>query len=607
MPSDTAHETKFFYPPAVFFKHLLSTLCLLTFLYLTSLRSYLLFHTLAEFFSILIAMAMFLLIWNTRHIITNTFLLFLGIAYFFIAGIDLVHTISYKGMNIFPGLSANTATQLWICARYLEALSLILAGFCIKRTINPVPVITGYFMLFTAALTTVFTGVFPDCFIAGKGLTSFKIISEYIISGLLIFSLWNMYRNRRHIGTLFPLLACSIILTILSELAFTFYIDVYGFSNLVGHFFKIISFFLIYLSIINMGLKKPFNLLFNDLKETEERYRTLVELSPEGILVHDGTKVIFSNKNGTALVGAAEKEELIGRPILDFVLPEYREQVSKRIKRVLAGENVRDFIELKIQSLRGEIIDIETAGVKFLYENRDAILLLARNITVRKKLEDNLKKSVKDKEILLKEIHHRVKNNIQSMASMIRLHYKKNFDPKSRILFKEIENRIDSIAALHELLYKNDTITGIDFNSYLPPIINLIFSTYNIDTKSITRETIVKQTTIGLTKAVPLSLLIHELVSNSIKHAFSGQAGKKLSIQLHPLETSPSLKKNSSNWYELIVSDNGVGIGKEINIQNPVSIGLSLVKSWVDQLEGELILNREKGTTFTIQFPDNSE
>jgi signal transduction histidine kinase len=248
-------------------------------LYLTSLYNYLLFHSLAEIFSIVIAFSIFVLAWNSRRFLSNGYLLFLGMAYLFIAGLDLIHTLAYKGMGVFPGYDANLPTQLWIATRYLESLSLIVALLFLRRKFNPYFVFIGYTVVISILLGTVFYWhVFPDCFIEGSGLTPFKKISEYIISLLLAASIALLFQKREDFDAgVFHLLIVSIVFTIGSELAFTFYISVYGFSNLVGHFFKIISFYFIYKALIEVGLTQPYNLLFRNLRQSEAALKAYSE------------------------------------------------------------------------------------------------------------------------------------------------------------------------------------------------------------------------------------------------------------------------------------------------------------------------------------------
>ncbi|MCP4700534.1 MAG: response regulator [Gammaproteobacteria bacterium] len=243
-------------------------------LYVTSLYNGLLFHTLAEGLSIVVAGMLFFIVWNSRRFVENRYLLFLGIGYFFIAGIDLVHTLAYKKMNIFPGYDTNLSTQLWIAARYMESLTLLAAPLFLHRTLNARVMFGGGTILFTLLLAAIFGGFFPVCFIEGKGLTAFKINSEHLISLLLLGALFLLLRCRAAFDArIMWLMLISIALTICAELAFTFYTKIHGLSNLFGHYFKLLSFYCIYRAIIETGLNDPYTLLFSELKQNEDALR----------------------------------------------------------------------------------------------------------------------------------------------------------------------------------------------------------------------------------------------------------------------------------------------------------------------------------------------
>lgn len=240
-------------------------------LYPTSLYSYLLFHTVAELFSIVVACGIFMLAWNAREYLEDDVFLFLGIAYLAIGGLDLVHTMAYKGMNIFTGYGSNLPTQLWIAARYLEALTLLAAPAFIGRKVDHRALFTGYMVAFGLLIIAIFGGTFPTCFADGSGLTQFKVYSEYVISAILFGAILHLKGHKDAFESrVFNLLIISLITTIVAELAFTFYVSVYGLSNLVGHYFKIISFYLIYEAVIVTGFRRPYDLLFRELKRREE-------------------------------------------------------------------------------------------------------------------------------------------------------------------------------------------------------------------------------------------------------------------------------------------------------------------------------------------------
>ncbi len=244
-------------------------------LYVISRYNYLLFHGLVELFSVVVACGIFMIAWNTRRLTNGDHLLFLGIAYLHVAGVDVLHTLAYKGMGVFQGYDANLPTQLWIAARYVESLSLFIFPLVLRRRLNEYALFAGYALITGLLLVSIFHwGIFPDCYVEGAGLTPFKKISEYLISLVLLASVLLLLQKRRAFDqAVLRLLVLSIVVTIGSELAFTLYVSVYGFSNLVGHLFKVLSFYLIYKAIIETGLAKPYDLLFRNLRQSEEELR----------------------------------------------------------------------------------------------------------------------------------------------------------------------------------------------------------------------------------------------------------------------------------------------------------------------------------------------
>jgi signal transduction histidine kinase len=250
-------------------------LLILFILYLTRRYSYLLFHSIAEIFSIVVACATYMLAWNSRKFLDNNYILFVGIAYLFVGSMDTIHALSFRGMGVFQEYGSDLTVQLWIISRYIQSISLLIAPFFIGRKIRTSLVFLGYTVFISLLLGTVFYwDIFPICFIDGVGLTPFKKISEYFISLIFLASIPLLLHKRKEFDTnVLKLIIASIIATIFSELTFTLYTDVYGFFNLIGHFLKIIAFYFIYRAIIQTGLIKPFDLLFRNLKQSERALR----------------------------------------------------------------------------------------------------------------------------------------------------------------------------------------------------------------------------------------------------------------------------------------------------------------------------------------------
>jgi signal transduction histidine kinase len=238
----------------------------------SSLFSYLLFHSLAEVFSITITAGTFFIAWNVRRYFDNRYLLFIGISFLFISILEALHMLTYKGMNIFPWNDpTNLPTQIWIATRYMLALSFLTASLTFRNKVRTGLILTGYFIVTGLIILSIFYWQnFPDCYIDGSGLSPFKIISEYVIAGLFGISIIILIKKRSEFDhKILAYLITTLSSMILTEIAFTHYVNVYGIANLIGHILMIISNYLLYKAIIETGLNQPYSLLFRNLKKSE--------------------------------------------------------------------------------------------------------------------------------------------------------------------------------------------------------------------------------------------------------------------------------------------------------------------------------------------------
>jgi signal transduction histidine kinase len=240
-------------------------------LYLLSRVNYLLFHSSVEVFTIVITFAIFAIAWNSRRMMDSNYLLFIGIACLFVGVVDLLHTLAYKGMGVFPEVGANLATQLWLATRYLLSFSFLAAALFANRKLRPSLVIAGYAVVIALLFGSIFYWEnFPTAFTDGVGLTPFKVASEYVISLILLFSIGLLIRKRDEFsGNVVKLMASAMAVAIAAEMSFTLYTDVYGIANMIGHLLTVVSFYLIYKALIETGLTKPYDLLFRNLKQNE--------------------------------------------------------------------------------------------------------------------------------------------------------------------------------------------------------------------------------------------------------------------------------------------------------------------------------------------------
>ncbi|MCW5198532.1 hypothetical protein VU06_02140, partial [Desulfobulbus sp. F3] len=237
-------------------------------LQLISLHNYLLFHTLTETFSAAISCAIFIFSWNTRQMQRTQSFLFLGIACLFTGLFDLLHSLSYKGMNIFAQAATdNISCQLWIAARYIESISLLTAFLFLRKGFRPYRTVAVYLVITILLLITIFiVPIFPDCYDKNAGLTLFKKNSEYLISFFFACSFLLLQNNRARFDfDILRLMQAAILFAIAAELSFTFYEDSHDLINFFGHCFRIFSFYSIYRAVLETGLTQPFSTLFREL------------------------------------------------------------------------------------------------------------------------------------------------------------------------------------------------------------------------------------------------------------------------------------------------------------------------------------------------------
>lgn len=256
---------------------LLTAAAVLAVLVAISAHHYLLFHTLVEVFSAAVAFGIFMIAWNTRRIAQSPFVLFLGTAYLFVGMLDLLHTLAFKGMGVFPGHpGSNLATQLWLAGRGLECAALVLAFALVRRAVRAEVLLAAFTVVVVALLATLFVWpVFPVAFDETTGLTPFKKVTELVFIALLAVALVLLLRRRDAFDRRTRrLLAAAIVITMVSEACFTLYrADPYHLFNNLGHFAKLGSFYLIYRAIIVAGLRTPYTVLFREVARSRDALR----------------------------------------------------------------------------------------------------------------------------------------------------------------------------------------------------------------------------------------------------------------------------------------------------------------------------------------------
>ncbi len=333
------------------------------------------------------------------------------------------------------------------------------------------------------------------------------------------------------------------------------------------------------------------------LIESEEKYReifnntrdiiSLVSLSKEGL----PDKFLDMNEVGIEKLGYSKEELLKMNPIEIMGSDETNESLK------LAWEKRQKYqYELEGYNITkdGKQFPVEISSHIFKLKGEPVILAVTRDITQRKKSELDLKSSLKQKEALLREVHHRVNNNLQIITSLLNLQSSKLEDGKSRDILMTSQSRIKSMAMIHDKLYKSQDLDSINIKNYLKEYISDIFSLYEVDRNIINYQMDVEDLNLGIDTAIPLGLVINELLINIIKYAFpKGQKGN-INIEFN-------LK---DNIYTLIISDDGVGLPDNINPNNTETLGLQMANSLISQLEGTMEFSKDNGTKFKIIFKE---
>jgi PAS domain S-box-containing protein len=331
------------------------------------------------------------------------------------------------------------------------------------------------------------------------------------------------------------------------------------------------------------------------VRSAEERYRRLVELTPYGIGIGSEGKAVFANRALAKLVGADDPQVIIGTSILEFVHPDYRNVVGGRLSKVLHSGEAVPTKEEKLIRMDGTVIDVEITAMPFTYQGKPAVQAVFNDVTQRKQTEKKIKASLAEKEVLLREIHHRVKNNLQIMSSLLRLQARHVKDIGCTEILRGAENRVRSMALIHEKLYQSDSLANLDFGRYVEGLVSFIVTSYGISKNRIKVLIDVNDVSFGVDTAGPLGFIITELISNCLEHAFGTNEQGEIRI---------SLEQQARREYQLVVQDNGVGIPEGVNLEMPQSLGLDLVRSFVQQLRGTAQFRADRGTEVLVRFRD---
>ncbi len=390
------------------------------------------------------------------------------------------------------------------------------------------------------------------------------------------------------------------------------------------------------------------------LRESEQQFREIFEHAPLGLSLINFQTHQFLQVNPAyyQLLGYSETE-IASLTFDEITHPDDLEQDLHYMEQINQGKIDSFRIEKRYLRKNGEVMwgNLTLTVLRNPDGKPGFCLGMIEDITERKHAEDQIKASLQEKETLLKEIHHRVKNNLQIISSLLRLQSRQLRDQQAIALFKESQNRVQAMALIHEKLYQSSNLAQIDFQEYIKTLVQALFRSYDAHRHGVTFKCNVEPISLAIDIAIPCGLIINELVSNSLKYAFPETLGGEISISLQSLEhrfsnpgktsppapllqkegsqTPPSLQGNRSEGEEvgglglnyridvlepqstasldqgqfiLTISDNGVGLSENFDFRNTSSLGLQLVCRLTKQLEASIELNRSYGTEYKISF-----
>ncbi len=432
------------------------------------LKNFLVFHTAVEMACIIIASTMTVISINTYKIKDDNRIIFLGIAYGFIAIFDLIHTFTYKGMGIFADDSANLPTQLWIMARYMESLSLLIFFMFPNKRFKLRQVLSILLAISVILLLSIFIWhIFPSCYLEETGLTNFKIISEYVICGILLIGMFYIIkRNYNSSKKTKVLIFFSLLTTFASEICFTLYISVYDTANILGHIFKLISFYFVYLALVETSLKEPYyaldevnkvlNIRNKELENLIEQLKLECEMrkkiEAESIRKNEMLSIILETSPNGILVLSQDKDIIHANnrfiEMLDFsyetFINMHHSQIFHRVRELLTnsdeikeqiakGLHIKDDYPYYLKFKDGRTIELIASSfinsgvnsgkvLRFVdITERKVIEGLQKKVEIRQALLEKAKEYDEMKDVFFSTISHEFKTPLNIILSSIQM------------------------------------------------------------------------------------------------------------------------------------------------------------------------------------------
>lgn len=335
----------------------------------------------------------------------------------------------------------------------------------------------------------------------------------------------------------------------------------------------------------------------SERKHLEERFRRVVEAAPNAmVMINSGGRIEMVNAQAERVFGYA-RAELLGQPV-ELLVPDRFRGHHPGLRQAFHNDpNARPMgagRDLFAKRKDGSEFPVEIGLNPIETEDGTMVLSAIVDISDRKQKERSIEQALLEKDVLLGEIHHRVKNNLQIVHSLLDLQSAQISDPVALAMLRDSQNRIRSMALIHQTLYQSKDFAKVDFGNFLDSFAPILVSSYAVNTSEVVLAIEADGMALPINCAIPCGLIVNELISNALKHAFPDQGGGEIRVEL---------RQDGADHFLLAVSDDGVGLPPGLNIETAPTLGLQLVTLLTDQLRGKLAIEAKQPTRFAIRFP----
>lgn len=630
-------------------------------LYASSGYSYLLFHNLVETATALVLLLVFVLTWNTHRILDNGYVLFLGLASLFSGILVLIHVFAYRGMETFPGYNTDLGTQFWIAFRYVMSASFLLAPAFIGKKVRIGATLAVFTAVTAVLVASIFRGMFPTCYVEGAGMTRFKMASEYVVSFILLAAFVLLARRRSAFDRgVFLLLGASLLLSMLSALSYTRYVIVIGPASMAGHFFELLATYAIYRAVVVTGFVEPTNLLFRNLKRSEEalqkanedlelrvrertaelaqanrvlevevaerkraearllRLATAVEAAAEAVVITDPSGVIQYVNPAFEKITGYGKEDALGRTLHFLEGGRHDEEYFREIREALQQNGVWS----------GQHINIKKDGTPYDEECTISVVsdpggeianyvYIKHDVTEKKRLQ-SIAESVKTMESIgyvFSGLRHEIGNPINSLKMIYGVLRNRLDSLPADAVRSYLEQMMSEVARVEHLLralkhfslFQTQASQDLRVGDFLDNFLPLVKEDF--DRKGIRINISVDRDAQGV-RADPWALQQCLLnVLNNSADALKDRPDPVVSLSV----------SRQAGTVLIAVRDNGCGIPEKMmkNLYRPFSttkehgmgLGLVIVKKMLANMNGTIDVESTKdvGTVVTITVPESGQ